>query len=81
MIKLQKVLSLHHAILNVRGAPDRFDPSAYANVAHELSDEPQSVIEVMQRADSELWTASMNDELAALAEKQVYSWSDLPQGK
>jgi hypothetical protein len=39
------------------------------------------MIRVQKRADSELWTASMNTELAALAEKQVYSWSDLPQGR
>lgn len=65
----------------VRAAPDRYDPSAYSYAAPALTDEPQSVAEVKRRPDMELWEESMNAELTALAEKNVFEWSDLPPGR
>jgi hypothetical protein len=64
-----------------RAAPDYFDPSAYGYVGVStdvLTDEPQSLSEVMKRPDWELWESSMNEELTSLLEKGVYTWADLP---
>jgi hypothetical protein len=65
----------------IRTAPDYFDPSAYGYVgasAYILTDEPQSLSEVMKRPDWELWERSMNEELTSLLEKGVYTWVELP---
>jgi hypothetical protein len=65
----------------IRAAPDFYDPSAYGYVgasAIVLTDEPQSLSEVMKRPDWELWESSMNEELTSLLEKGVYTWAELP---
>jgi hypothetical protein len=63
----------------IRAAPDYFDPSAYVGASTDvLTDDPQSLSQVMKRPDWELWESSMNDELTSLLEKQVYTWADLP---
>lgn len=74
----------------VTSKPSRFDPCAYsyasaAPVKYDpnlnLTDDPQSIAEIMRRPDRELWDASMGEELVSLDEKHVYEWAVLPDGR
>ena len=65
----------------MRGAPDRFDPSAHSYAATSLSDEPQTLHEVRHRPDAARWDASMCEEMRSLQEKLVYKLTELPQGQ
>jgi hypothetical protein len=55
-------------------------PGRFAAVGfRELTDEPQSLSEVRARSDADLWDASMNEEMAALQEKGVFSLVESPE--
>jgi hypothetical protein len=47
----------------------------------EITDEPQSLSEVRSRHDAELWDTSMNEEMAALQKKGVFTLVELPAGE
>ena len=62
--------SMSNATLNM-SATDRYQPRAYAHAAGELSDEPRTPEEALERPDAELWRQSMVTEWASLQEKGV----------
>jgi Reverse transcriptase (RNA-dependent DNA polymerase)/gag-polypeptide of LTR copia-type/Integrase core domain/GAG-pre-integrase domain/Zinc knuckle len=66
----------------VRAEPARYADEFPARVAAvgalNLTDEPQSLKEVQQREDWQLWEASMHEEYAALRSKGVFTEVDLP---
>jgi hypothetical protein len=50
------------------------------NAVQGLTDNPSTFKEVMSRPDKDLWESAINEELAALHAKEVYSEVDLPEG-
>jgi hypothetical protein len=68
-----------------RGQPSRYADEYPGRVAvagfRDLTDEPQSLGEVRSRPDAAMWDSSMNEEMAALQEKGVFSLVELPLGQ